>query len=70
MNRETTSKFHSQLVAMNSGGSGARGLTSSGPTINVGDVNVSLHGNNNQQNAIEVARAIRRNVRAGTSKLS
>jgi hypothetical protein len=70
MNSESASKFYPQISAMNSGGSGYRGLTSHGPTINVGDVNVNLHGNNNQKNAIEVAREIRRAVRAGTAKFN
>jgi hypothetical protein len=70
MNERSTAKFHSTLVAMNSGGSGMKGLSSNGPSINVGDINVNLHGNNNQSNAQEVARLIRRNVRSGVSKLS
>jgi hypothetical protein len=67
--KEATTKFYSQISAMNSGGNGARGLMSNGPTINVGDINMTMGGNNTQKNVQEFGRELRRAIRSGSVKI-
>lgn len=66
--KESTAKFFSQITAMNSGGNGANGLSSNGPSVNIGDVNITMAGNNTQKNVIEFGHELRRAIRNGTVK--
>lgn len=66
--KESTAKFFSQITAMNSGGNGANGLSSNGPSVNIGDVNITMAGNNTQKNVVEFGHELRRAIRNGTVK--
>lgn len=66
MNAKSTKRFYSQLVAMNSG----QGYNQGGPvtTNNFGGININSSGNA-QQDVIQLAKAIKREIRRGTVKL-
>jgi TP901 family phage tail tape measure protein len=69
VNARSTRRFFSQLVAMNAG---AQPLyrQDGGAVTNIGDINVSVNGSTStRQTAREIATALRREVRRGTSKL-
>ena len=69
VNARATRRFFSQLVAMNAG---AKPLyrQDGGAVTNIGDINVSVNGSTStRQTAREIATALRREVRRGTSKL-
>ena len=69
MNSKATSRFFSQLVAMNSG-STPQGRATGGQITNFGDINVSVGGGGARQTAREIGVALRRELRRGTSSLS
>jgi TP901 family phage tail tape measure protein len=69
VNARATRSFFSQLVAMNAG---AKPIyrQDGGTVTNIGDINVSVNGSSStRQTAREIATALRREVRRGTSKL-
>lgn len=70
MNPGAAQRFHSQLVAMNSGfDSGSRGSHGSS-TTNVGDIHVSVNGGGTSAQSIkEIAAGIQRELRRGTISL-
>jgi TP901 family phage tail tape measure protein len=69
VNARATRSFFSQLVAMNAGVKPVY-RQDGGAVTNVGDINVSVNGSSStRQTAREIATALRREVRRGTSKL-
>jgi TP901 family phage tail tape measure protein len=69
VNAAATRRFYSQLVAMNAGVKPVY-RQDGGAVTNVGDINVSVNGSSStRQTAREIATALRREVRRGTSKL-
>jgi len=69
VNARATRSFFSQLVAMNAGVKPVY-RQDGGTVTNVGDINVSVNGSSStRQTAREIATALRREVRRGTSKL-
>ena len=73
INRRSSSRFFSQLQAMNAGQSPAFRETG-GPVTNVGDINVNVSGGaggeNPTQTARQIAIGLRRELRRKTSRLS
>lgn len=69
VNARSTRQFFSQLVAMNAGVKPIY-RQDGGAVTNIGDINVSVNGSTStRQTARELATALRREVRRGTSKL-
>lgn len=69
VNAAATRRFYSQLVAMNAGVKPVY-RQDGGAVTNIGDINVSVNGSSStRQTAREIATALRREVRRGTSKL-
>ncbi len=69
MNSRATSRFFSQLVAMNAGTT-PQGRATGGPITNFGDINVSVNGGGgSRQTARDIGAALRRELRRGTSSL-
>jgi len=69
VNAGATRRFFSQLVAMNAGVKPVY-RQDGGAVTNIGDINVSVNGSSStRQTAREIATALRREVRRGTSKL-
>lgn len=69
VNARSTRQFYSQLVAMNAGVKPIY-RQDGGSVTNIGDINVSVNGSSStRQTAREIASALRREVRRGTSKL-
>lgn len=66
MNPRSTSRFYSQLIAMNSG---TRNFARGGP-VNVGDINISVTGGNTSELTINrIGQGLRQAIRRGTLKL-
>jgi hypothetical protein len=64
MNSKATSRFFSQLVAMNAS---TRGFASGGYVTNVGDVNISLQPSGNESvDVAKIGRLLHREIRRGT----
>jgi hypothetical protein len=69
VNARSTRQFFSQLVAMNAGVKPIY-RQDGGAVTNIGDINVTVPGGSStRQTAREIATALRREVRRGTSKL-
>ena len=72
MNRRSSSRFFSQLQAMNAGQSPSFRDTG-GPVTNIGDINVNVSGGSGSENPDQVARQIasglRRELRRKTSRI-
>jgi hypothetical protein len=69
MNAQASRRFYSQLVGMNAG-LAPQGRAEGGSVTNFGDINVSVTGGGpSRQTAREIATALRRELRRGTSKL-
>lgn len=69
VNANSTRRFYSQLVAMNAGVKPVY-RQDGGAVTNIGDINVSVNGSTaTRQTAREIATALRREVRRGTSRL-
>lgn len=70
VNSEATAKFMPQLIAMNSGME-PRGFAGGGPVTNVGDINVSVQGQDSVQSSVrEIGYALRREIKRGSVRLS
>ncbi|GMU26128.1 MAG: hypothetical protein AMXMBFR16_10330 [Candidatus Uhrbacteria bacterium] len=70
MNAQATRRFYSQLVAMNAGVK-PQYHAEGGSVTNFGDIHVSVSGSKSgQQTAREIASALRRELRRGTTTLS
>lgn len=69
MNPQASSRFRSQLLAMNQGWNPFSGM-SQGPTTNVGNIHVHVQGGATDQQTIQsIAAGLRRGIRAGTIRL-
>lgn len=70
MNAKATRRFYSQLVAMNAGVKPIY-RQDGGPVTNIGDINVSVTGaQTSKQTARDIAAALRRELRRGSTTLS
>ena len=66
VNADSTRKFYSQLVGMNSG---AQGFNKGGSTTTVGDISVNMQSSGSESyDAVKLGRALQRQVRRGTLK--
>lgn len=66
MNKEATSRFFSQLVAMNQ----VKGYAQGGPVTNVGDININLKSSGNEQIDVNrIGKLLRRGIKQGTINL-